>query len=135
MDICRLVIVAAMVMPIAAGAKTIYVDNKLDDYTGHNGTSWALAYHRIQDAVTNAVSGDTVLVAPGVYGDDQGTVIDNDPTGNNSHYSYQKNRIWINGKSITLKSSTYCRKACRYGIRHRTRRGQVHCAFRRKCAA
>ena len=98
--------VSVLLPLVAAGAaKTIYVDNKLDDYTGHNGTSWALAYHRIQDAVAAASSGDTVLVARGEYGDDQGTVIDNTANGSNVNFSYQKNRIWINNKHITLKSA------------------------------
>ena len=104
MDICRLVIIVAMAMPIAAEATTYYVDNKLDDYTGHNGTSWELAYKRIQDAVAKAATGDTVLVARGTYGDDQGTVVDCGPT-NNANYSFQPNRIWINNKHITLKSA------------------------------
>ena len=96
----------ACCLTLGASAATYYVDNKLDDYTGHNGSSWALAYHRIQDAVARAASGDTVIVAPGTYGDDQGTVVDNgDATGQNANYSYQKNRIWINNKHITLKSS------------------------------
>ena len=96
----------ACCVTLGASATTYYVDNKLDDYTGHNGSSWALAYHRIQDAVARAASGDTVLVAPGTYGDDQGTVVDaGDATGQNANYSYQKNRIWINNKHITLKSS------------------------------
>ena len=96
----------ACCLTLGASAATYYVDNKLDDYTGHNGSSWALAYHRIQDAVARAASGDTVIVAPGTYGDDQGTVVDaGDTTGQNANYSYQKNRIWINNKHITLKSS------------------------------
>ena len=102
--VAKFALAAATLLPLAVGAKTIYVDNKLDDYTGHNGTSWALAYHRIQEAVAAASSGDTVLVAPGEYGDDQGTVIDNEAAGGNTHYSYQKNRVWINNKHITLKS-------------------------------
>ena len=96
----------ACCLTLGASAATYYVDNKLDDYTGHDGSSWALAYHRIQDAVERAASGDTVLVAPGTYGDDQGTVEDKgDASGGNANYSYQKNRIWINNKHITLKSS------------------------------
>ena len=104
MDICRFIILVATAMPIVAGATTYYVDNKLDDYAGHDGTSWELAYKRIQDAVAKAASGDTVLVARGTYGDDQGTVVDcGDPT--NENYSYQPNRIWINDKHITIKSA------------------------------
>ena len=94
----KLVYLCAL-FPLSGLAATYYVDNKLDDYTGHDGSSWALAYHRIQDAVARAASGDTVIVAPGTYGDDQGTVEDKgDATGQNANYSYQKNRIWINNK-------------------------------------
>ena len=101
----KLVYLCAL-FPLSGLAATYYVDNKLDDYTGHDGSSWALAYHRIQEAVARAASGDTVIVAPGTYGDDQGTVEDKgDATGQNANYSYQKNRIWINNKHITLKSS------------------------------
>ena len=101
----KLVCLCAL-LPLSGLAATYYVDNKLDDYTGHDGSSWALAYHRIQDAVARAVNNDTILVAPGTYGDDQGTVEDKgDTTGGNANYSYQKNRIWINNKHITLKSS------------------------------
>ena len=102
----RTLVCLCALLPLSGLATTYYVDNKLDDYTGHDGSSWALAYHRIQDAVGRAVNGDTVLVAPGTYGDDQGTVEDKgDTSGGNVHYSYQKNRIWIINKHITLKSS------------------------------
>lgn len=59
------------VFAVAAG--TVYVDNNMSDYTGHDGSSWTLAYKTIQEGVTAAADGDTVLVAPGTYGDDQGT--------------------------------------------------------------
>ena len=102
----RTLVCLCVLLPLSGLAATYYVDNKLDDYTGHDGSSWAKAYHRIQDAVARAASGDTVIVAPGTYGDDQGTVEDKgDATGQNANYSYQKNRIWINNKHITLKSS------------------------------
>ena len=67
--------VAAMTLLGArtAAAGTVYVDNNLSDYAGHDGSSWQLAYKTIQDGVNAAADGDTVLVAPGVYGDDQGT--------------------------------------------------------------
>ena len=66
----KLVYLCAL-FPLSGLAATYYVDNKLDDYTGHDGSSWALAYHRIQDAVARAVNNDTILVAPGTYGDER----------------------------------------------------------------
>ena len=89
-----------------AQAATYYVDNKLGSYEGHDGTSWGKAFRRIQEAVAKAKNGDTVIVAPGVYGDDQGTVVDSDGAdGSNENYSYITNRIWIHNKNITLRSS------------------------------
>ena len=96
---------AVIMLAFSASAKTNYVDNALKDYTGHDGTSWEKAYKRIQSAVEAASNGDTVLVAPGEYGDDQGVVVDNGSAdGSNVNYSYRENRIWINNKHITLKS-------------------------------
>ena len=90
----------------SALATTYYVDNKLDDYAGHDGSSWEKAFQRIQDAVAKAANDDIVLVAPGTYGDDQGVVVDKDSgAGSNVNYSYIPNRIWIDNKHITLKSS------------------------------
>lgn len=90
----------------SALATTYYVDNKLDDYAGHDGSSWEKAFLRIQDAVEKAKNDDVVMVARGTYGDDQGVVWDKGSAdGTNENYSYCQNRIWINNKHITLKSS------------------------------
>lgn len=83
------------------GAKTVYVNNAAgvgDDtydglsakYDGVHGPKF-----RIQAAIEAAEPGDTVMVAPGTYGDDQGVV--NAGTALDC-------RIYIN-KSITLVSS------------------------------
>ena len=96
---------SAFLLSFSAVGATYYVDNKLDDYAGHDGSSWEKAYQRIQDAVGKAANDDVVLVAPGEYGDDQGVVIDSQSDGGNVNYSYRENRIWINNKHITLKSS------------------------------
>lgn len=105
-DLCNRLGVAALAAfgALSAVATTYYVDNKLDDYTGHDGSSWEKACLRIQDAVEKAKNGDVVLVARGTYGDEQGVVIDNQADGGNSNYSYRENRIWINNKHITLRS-------------------------------
>ena len=83
------------------GAKTVYVNNAAgvgDDtydglsakYDGVHGPKF-----RIQAAIEAAEPGDTVMVAPGTYGEDQGVV--NAGTALDC-------RIYIN-KSITLVSS------------------------------
>jgi len=83
------------------GAKTVYVNNAVgvgDDsydglsarYDGVHGPKF-----RIQAAIEVAEPGDTVMVAPGTYGDDQGVV----NTGTALDF-----RIYID-KSITLVSS------------------------------
>ena len=62
----------ALLLPMTGSAATLYVDNGLADYAGHDGASPESAYRRIQEAIDKASDGDTILVAPGVYGDDQG---------------------------------------------------------------
>ena len=63
--------VSAICLKSVAG--TVYVDNGLGSYVGHDGASWATAFKTIQEGVNAAADGDTVLVAPGVYGDEQGS--------------------------------------------------------------
>ena len=40
----RLACMCALLPLSGLAATTYYVDNKLDDYTGHDGSSWALAH-------------------------------------------------------------------------------------------
>ena len=47
----------AAVLALDAVAGTVYVDNKLSDYTGHDGSSWQMAYRTIQEGVDAAASG------------------------------------------------------------------------------
>ncbi len=66
-----------------SNAAVIYVN---DDATGTNdGSAWHNAFVYLQDALATAVSGDTILIASGVYYPDEGTaglstVTNNDPT-------------------------------------------------------
>ena len=90
--------VAASCVSLTAEAvvATNYVDCKLADYTGHDGSSWQKAFKTIQEGVAAASSGDVVLVAAGDY-DDGGAV---DTLSGGGLY----NRVFINRKAITLKS-------------------------------
>ena len=98
-------VTAVALLASVASAATYYVDNKLSDYTGADGSE-AKPFQKIQQAVNKAANDDTVLVKPGVYGEDQGTFVDLSPTDtDNQHYSYGNNRVWINNKHITLKST------------------------------
>jgi len=62
---CPAIIVCLFLVPLAASAKTVYVD---DDAAGaNNGSSWADAYYYLQDALMFAAAGDEIRVAQGVY--------------------------------------------------------------------
>ncbi len=85
MDLKRIMITLAILCLSATpglGA-VIYVN---DDATGTNdGSAWHNAFVYLQDALATAVSGDTILIASGVYYPDEGTaglstVTNNDPT-------------------------------------------------------
>lgn len=56
--------------PAAQGQTIWYVDD--DAPAGGAGTSWGTAFEYIQDALLNALPGDTIKVAQGVYRPDQG---------------------------------------------------------------
>ena len=81
-------------LPFAFGA-TNYVDCTMDDYAGHDGSSWDKAFKTIQEGVKAASADDVVLVAPGWYDEGGDTV----GAGDN----YLTNRVYIN-KRITVRS-------------------------------
>ena len=80
---------------ITVEAKIIYVNCNLDDYTGHDGRTKETAYRTLREGVRAAnMSGDEVVVAPGVYDADY-----SDPTGN-----YGPCRLaWAN-RRLTVRS-------------------------------
>ena len=90
-------LVLALVSTAIAAPKTIYVDKNVA--SSGDGTSWATAFKTIQEGVNAASTTevDTVLVAPGEYGEDQGH------TTVTSGSKSQNCRVWINRKLI-LKS-------------------------------
>ena len=88
-----------------AFAKTNYVDKSMSDYTGHDGSTPEKAYRRIQDAIKNAANGDTILVAPGVYGDDQGLGRTGKAINPDSGHWWGSARLLIAYKSLHLKST------------------------------
>ena len=94
--------VVASALPLFADPRTFYVNNTVgnDDYDGlaavPDGTHGPK--FKIQSAINAADNGDIVIVAPGIYGDEQGSV----PAS-----TAEKTvtvRVYID-KSITLRSS------------------------------
>ena len=58
---------AASAVTLAGRADTLWVDCSLGDYTGHDGSTEALAFETIQAAVDAAPAGSTIKVKPGEY--------------------------------------------------------------------
>ena len=52
---------------LAGRADTLWVDCSLADYAGHDGSTEALAFETIQEAVDAAPAGSTIKVKPGAY--------------------------------------------------------------------
>ncbi|MBR2839452.1 MAG: hypothetical protein IKE55_11745 [Kiritimatiellae bacterium] len=86
-----MVVVAAITA--SAAAATYYVDDDNYGRAGLDGSTEALAYGTIQDAVDAAPSGSTVIVLPGTY--DKGGVYCDGST----------NRVFVDDKKLTIKSS------------------------------
>lgn len=92
--VCISLIACACILPAFCGS-TWQVDRASgDDVAAAADETGLTAFQSIQAAVDRAVSGDTVLVGPGVY--DNGSAMDTKKT---------RNRVWISGKKITLKST------------------------------
>lgn len=94
---CSVVAAVAFASAAIAAPKTIYVDKNVA--SSGDGTSWASAFKTIQEGVNAASTTevDTVLVAPGEYGEDQGY------TNLTVSTKSQNARVWIN-KKLILKS-------------------------------
>jgi len=87
-------LMAAILAGASALADTLYVNN----VTGNDGNDGSESSPKktIQAAISAAGAGDVISVAPGVYGDEQGST----PAAT----AGQTCRVWIN-KSLTLKSA------------------------------
>ena len=59
--------------PATSEAKVLFVD--ITPGAGGDGSTWEKAYPYLQDALTAAVSGDSICVANGIYKPDQGNGI------------------------------------------------------------
>ena len=100
--ILAMFVVVASALPIFATPRTFYVNNTVgnDDYDGlaaaYDGTHGPKL--KIQSAINAADNGDTVIVAPGIYGDEQGSV-----PASTAEMTVTV-RVYID-KSITLRSS------------------------------
>ena len=86
---------AGLLLPHVGAASTVYVDSKLADYTGHDGSSWALAFKTIQEGVEACGTSGTVYVAKGEY--NQGGAY---AAGESSGFT---NRVCITAKGVTVE--------------------------------
>ena len=97
-------ICALLLLPLCGAAATLYVDNGMSGYDGHDGSSAERALRRIQDAIDKAADGDTILVAPGVYGDDQGLGRTGSAISTSGHW-WGSARILVSNRSLHIKST------------------------------
>jgi len=63
-------IIVVLMGAVPSVGNTIYVDAAV---SGGDGTSWATAFHDLQDALAIAAAGDEIRVAQGIYRPDRGT--------------------------------------------------------------
>ena len=89
------IVIAAMLFAHVGIASTVYVDSKLDDYTGHDGSSWAKAFKTIQEGVDACGEGGTVYVAKGSYAEG-GRNIPEEPDG-------YTNRVCITNRGVLVE--------------------------------
>ena len=75
------VVAFASLMAATLNGANVWVDGRMPDYSGHDGSTEALAFETIQEAVAAASAGDTVKVKPGVY-DSGATALPSDDGGN-----------------------------------------------------
>ena len=98
-------LICALLLSFGGSAATLYVDNGMLGYDGHDGTSPALALRRIQEAIDKAADGDTILVAPGIYGEDQGLGRTGSAVAASGGHWWGSARILVANKSLHIKST------------------------------
>ena len=86
----------AMLFANAGTAGTVYVDSKLGDYTGHDGSSWAKAFRTIQEGVDACGANGTVYVAKGDYAEGGANM----PDESNGY----TNRVCITNPGVTVEA-------------------------------
>ena len=94
--------VVALAWSLASFGATTWYANVANKSGTEDGMSEATGFVKIQDAVDRAADGDTVIVLPGTYGEEQGARPDYSVEKDGVTYT-SRSRVVI-GRNITLKS-------------------------------
>lgn len=98
----RMLAIVVMAWSFASFGATTWYANVANRSGTEDGMSEATGFVKIQDAVDLAADGDTVIVLPGTYGEEQGARPDY--TVEQSGVTYTSRSRVVIGRSITLKS-------------------------------
>lgn len=93
---------------VSAKDKVYYVDCQMDDYAGHDGSSWEKAFETIQEAINKCSNDDTIYVKPGLYNKGEGAQVS----------SWGRARIGWNSKRLYIKSTEGAENTIIEGVRN-----------------